>query len=174
MPLHSSHTIKQGTTAKLLLLFAADATDPGSPKTGLSSQASGGSAGYVREGEGATAIPLTNGEVGTWSEGGFAEIDPNLLPGVYQFGAPDAMLAEGSAHVLLALRFPGARVDPIEVALVAYDPQDEKCIGMTQLSDERRHQFLRQALPRMTEQEIALGVHVESELASRLAPDKTD
>jgi hypothetical protein len=61
-------------------------------------------------------------------------------------------------------------VEPLEVDLVAYDPQDETCIGMSQLSDERRHQFLRQALPRMTEMELELGRQAESELARRSQP----
>ena len=154
MPLHSSHTIKRGTTAKLLLLFAADAADPGLPKTGLSAQTPGASAGYVREGEGATAVPLTEGEVGTWSEGGFVEVDPDLLPGVYQFGAPDPMLAEGAARAMLVIRFPGGVVDPVEVDLVAFDSLDPIRLGMSALGPEERIQALRGAFPRLAAKEI--------------------
>jgi len=60
--------------------------------------------------------------------------------------------------------------DGLEVDLVAYDPQDGTCIGMSQLSDRRRHQFLRQALPRLTEMELELGRQAESELAGRSEP----
>jgi hypothetical protein len=170
VPVHSSHTIRWGTTSKLLLLYARDATGQ-TPETGLTHDTPGASAAYVREGEAATPVPLSQGAIGTWSAGGFVEVDPDLLPGVYQFGAPDQMLASGSAHVLLVVRFPGVLIDPVEADLVAYDPLDQKCIGMTQLGDERRHQFLRQALPRLTEQELMLGVQAESELASRLADE---
>lgn len=153
MPVHD-YTIKRGTTAKLLLLFAADASDPGSPKSGLSAKTPGGSAGYVREGEGATAVPLAEGKVGTWFEGGFAEVDPELLPGVYQFGAPDAMLAEGSTRAMLVIRFPGAVVDPVEVDLVAFDPLDSIRLGMSALGPEERIQALRGAFPRLAAKEI--------------------
>jgi hypothetical protein len=111
---------------------------------------------------------MVDGKVGRHVLGGFVEVDSALLPGVYQFDLPDEALAPGSPRAIVILRFAGAVIDPVELDLVAYDPQDEKCIGMTQLSDERRHQFLRQALPRMTEKDLALGVEAERELAEQV------
>jgi hypothetical protein len=173
MPVHALHVIMTSTTSRLLLVVARDA-EGRSGKTGLSPDSPGAGASFVREGEAARAIPLVPGEVGMWTSGGFVEVDAGLMPGVYQFGAPDGMLAAGSTRALLLLRFDDAMVDPIEIDLVAYDPQDEKCIGMAQLSDERRHQFLRQALPRLTEQELELGRQTEAELQSRLSARAAD
>jgi len=169
VPVHGFHTVKAGTTSKS---FFVHAVDPGSNagRTGLAADTPGASAGFVREGDTVPGrVALVPGRVGAHVEGGFVEVDPDLLPGVYQFGAPDAMLAEGSTQAILMLRFPGVEIEPVEVQLVAYDPQDPKCIGMTQLGDERRHEFLRRALPRLTEQELALGEAAERELAGRMA-----
>jgi hypothetical protein len=168
MPVHSPHTIKAGTTSKLLLMYARDEREGAKGKTGLTADTPGAVAGYIREGEGSSRMDLVSGQVGRWNPGGFAEVDPDLVPGVYQFGLPDQALAPGSTHVLVVLRFPGATVDPVEIELVAYDPQDVGCIGMAQLQDRKRHEFLRRALPRMTEQELALGAEVEGQLTARL------
>jgi hypothetical protein len=168
VPVHGFHTVKAGTSSKSFFVHAAE---PGSQagRTGLAADMSGAGAAFVREGAmGPQRVALVPGRVGEHVEGGFVEVDPDLLPGVYQFGAPEAMLAEGSTQAILVLRFPGAEIEPVEVQLVAYDPQDPKCIGMTQLGDERRHEFLRRALPRLTEQELSLGEAAERELAGRL------
>jgi hypothetical protein len=172
MPVHSPHTIKAGTTSKLLLVYARDRQGGSEGKTGLTATTPGATAGYIREGEAASSVDLVAGQVGRWSPGGFAEVDPDLVPGVYQLGMPDEALGSGSTHVLVILRFPGAAVDPVDIELVAYDPQDEGCIGMAQLQDKKRHEFLRRALPRMTEQELALGAQVEEQLTARLEGER--
>jgi hypothetical protein len=168
MPVHSAHTIQAGTTGRLLLVFAREAADESRGKAGLAHDSSGAGAAFIREGDGASRIALRAGQVGSWSSGAFAEVDADLLPGVYQLGLPDDVLAVGSTHVLVMLRFDGATVDPVDIELVAYDPLDEGCIGMAQLQDNKRHEFLRRALPRLTEQEFALGAQVEARLTSRL------
>ena len=101
-----------------------------------------------------------------------AEVDPELLPGLYQFGAPDEMLAEGSARAVLLIRFPDTVIKPVEINLVAYDPQDAERIGVWSLAGHKRHEFLRQALPRFTEMELALGEQAEKELAAKLSAKK--
>jgi hypothetical protein len=82
------------------------------------------------------------------------EVDPDLLPGIYQFGAPDEMLAPGSTRAVLVVQFPGAVIDPVEVDLVAFDPQDSVRLGMTALSPEARVEALRGAFPRLAAKEI--------------------
>src|SRR5262245_4297378 len=105
MPVEHAHTIKAGTTSKLLLLFAREAGGSGSPKTGLRHDTPGARAGYIREGaRRAWPVRLAPGRVGVHDPGGFVEVDRELLPGVYQFGAPDEVLANGAARVLLLLR----------------------------------------------------------------------
>jgi hypothetical protein len=95
-----------------------------------------------------------------------------LLPGVYQFGAPDEMIAEGSARAVLLIRFPDTMIKPVEINLVAYDPQDAERIGVWSLAGHKRHEFLRQALPRFTEMELALGEQAEKELKTKLSVEK--
>jgi hypothetical protein len=169
MPLEHRHAIKEGTTGKLLLVYAASTDDPAQGKPGLTHQTAGAVAAYVREGEpSAREITLVPGRVGGWTSGGFVEVDPRLLPGVYQLGAPDEMLAEGAVRVLVLLRFPGARIAPIDVHLVAYDPQDGERIGVWGLANHKRHEFLRRALPRLTEMELALGEEAEGKLRRRM------
>jgi hypothetical protein len=172
MPVQHNYTMKAGTKSKLLLVYATSADD-GSGKTGLAKNLSAGTAAYIREGDSvAHRIAMTEGRVGRWGPGALAEVDPELLPGVYQFGAPDEMIAEGSARALLLIRFPGTVVKPVEINLVAYDPQDAERIGVWSLAGHKRHEFLRQALPRFTEMELALGEKVEKELAAKLNATK--
>jgi hypothetical protein len=170
MPVQHAYTIKAGSVSKLLLVFARDGS--GEPRTGLRHDTAGATTAYVREGESrARAVPLAPGEVGVFRSGGFVEVDPGLLPGVYQLGAPDEMLAEGAARALLLLRFPGATLEPVEIHLVGYDPQDVERLGMRGLANRNRHEFLRQALPRLTEMELSLGEEAERRLNAKLSAE---
>src|SRR5690348_3428140 len=172
MPVQHNYTMKAGTKSKLLLVHATSTKDA-SGKTGLARNLSTGSAGYVREGESAShQVQMVEGRVGEWASGSFAEIDPELLPGLYQFGAPDEMLAEGSARAVLLIRFPEAVIKPVEIHLVAYDPQDAERIGVWSLAGHKRHEFLRQALPRFTEMELELGEQAEKALKGKLSAEK--
>ncbi|MEO5754020.1 MAG: hypothetical protein ABIR38_04880 [Chthoniobacterales bacterium] len=172
MPVPHTYTIKAGTKSKLLLVYATPA-DGVSGKTGLAKNLSAASAAYIREGDSAAReIPIVEGRVGEWGSGALAEVDPDLLPGLYQFGAPDEMLAENSARAVLLIRFPDAVIKPVEIHLVAYDPQDSERMGVWSLAGHKRHEFLRQALPRFTEMELALGQQAEEELAAKLKEKK--
>jgi hypothetical protein len=172
MPVQHAYTMKAGTKSKLLLVYATSA-DSISGKTGLTKNLSTGNAAYIREGESsARQVPIIEGRVGEWGSGALVEVDPELLPGVYQFGAPDEMLDEGSARALLLLRFPDTVIKPVEINLVAYDPQDAERIGVWSLAGHKRHEFLRQALPRFTEMELALGEQAEKELKAKLNAQK--
>jgi hypothetical protein len=157
MPVEHAHTFKAGTIAKRLLVYARDLD--GGPRTGLRADTPGATLAYIRAGEAAAVgVELRDAD--------FVEVDSELVPGVYHLAAPDAMLAEGTDRAVLVLRVPGARVEPIEVQLVAYDPQDPERMGVTGLSNRKRHEFLRQALPRFTEMELELGRQLEQELTT--------
>lgn len=150
-----SYALKKGIRSKILLVYALDATDMRSGKTGLSAQTLEGSAAYIREGEAIVRrTPLVEGKLGEHRAGSFAEVDSRLLPGVYQFGVPDEMLAAGAETVTLMLKFSGAVIEPISIHLVAYDPQDAERLGMTALGPEGRINALRGAFPRLTENEF--------------------
>jgi len=151
-----SYLLKKGTTSKILLIYALDASDPSSGKTGLNSQTPGASAAYIREGDAqARQIPLVEGKLGAYRAGSIVEVDSKLLPGVYQFCPPDEMLAAGAESVTLLLKFPGAVIEPTPVLLVAYDPQDSDRLGMSALGPEGRRAALRGAFPRLTEKELS-------------------
>jgi hypothetical protein len=169
----SHHTIKAGTTSKVLLVHGRSREGDGEGARGLRHDTPGASAAFIREGEPEPhRLALVHGRLGEHAPGSFVEVDAELLPGVYQFGPPDEMLASGSTRAVLMLRFPGAVFDPVEVALVAYDPQDDWCMGVEGLANRRRHEFLRRALPRLTEMELDLGRKGERELAARLGQDE--
>ena len=172
MPVQHAYTMKAGTKSKLLLVYAMS-VDSTSGKTGLARNLTAGSAAYIREGDSAAhRVPIAPGCVGKWESGGLAEVDPDLLPGVYQFGAPDEMIEEGAARAVLLIRFPDTIIKPVEINLVAYDPQDAERIGVWSLAGHKRHEFLRQALPRFTEMELALGEQAEKDLKAKLSPEK--
>jgi hypothetical protein len=129
--------IKQGTTSKLIRLFVQDsaATD-GSGKTGIAYNASGLSAYYLREGDStATQITLASGTTGTYSSGGWSEVDATNLPGIYEVGLPDACVdatSEGSVVVM----FKGATdMAPVlcEIELDAVDYRDATDFGLSNL-----------------------------------------
>jgi hypothetical protein len=172
MPVQHNYTMKAGTKSKLLLVYATSAAST-SGKTGLAKNLSAATAAYIREGDSTPRpVPIVQGRVGEWGSGALAEVDPELLPGLYQFGAPDEMLAEGSARAVLLIRFPDTVIKPVEINLVAYDPQDAERIGVWSLAGHKRHEFLRQALPRFTEMELALGEQAEKELKAKLNAEK--
>ena len=148
-----------------MFLYALDERAPDTPLTGLSGELRRATAAYAREGEQAVhRVELSEGRLGEWSPGSFAEADPELMPGVYQFSLPDEMIAGGSSRAIASVRFEGALIAPIEVSLVAFDPQDAERIGVWGLANHKRHEFLRRALPRLTEMEYALGEKAEGAL----------
>jgi hypothetical protein len=150
-----SYALKKGTTSKMLLVYALDSNDSHSGKTALSGKTPDASAAYIREGESQVKrIPLSEGKLGEYRAGSFVEVDSKLLPGVYQFGVPDEMLAPGAETVTLMLKFPGATIEPISIHLVAYDPQDADRLGMAALGPEGRKNALRGAFPRLTAKEL--------------------
>lgn len=157
MPVHSSYTIQWGSTGRSLLFIARD--DSGQGVSGLRASSPGAKAAYVRENEAAVALPLHS----------LTEVDPELVPGVYRLDLPAGVVAAGSPHVMVWIGFDEARVVPVDIELVAYDPTDPACIGMGQLQDHKRHEFLRRALPNLTEMEFEAGMNREKKLSDFLA-----
>ena len=93
--------LKPGTTSKVKRLFIYNSTD-GSALTGV---AHGDiTAYYIREGGAAVEVSLSAGTIGTWSSGGFVEITSANMPGIYEFGIPDAALASGADSVVIQLK----------------------------------------------------------------------
>lgn len=148
----SSYTIKHGTTGRVLILQAFRVR--GGPATGLRHDSPGATAAFVREREPPVAVRLVPGSRGQHVPGGFLEIDADLLPGLYAFGVPDQLLAPGSPHAVLLIRFDDALIEPVEIELVAYDPLDGVRLGMDALSPEWRVRALQGAFPRLALEEM--------------------
>ena len=168
MPVQHAPNILWGTTSRLFLIHARDSDDPFRGKTGLRHDSPGARAAFVREGEGAKEFRLTAGRHGAWNAGGFIEVDPELMPGVYQVGLPDELFAEGSSHAVLLFRFVGAFVDPIDIELVAYDPQEPYSIGIQELANKYRHAFLHKMMPGLTEDSLDKSEETQKRLTTTL------
>src|SRR5438552_15679146 len=126
-----SYALKKGTRSKILLVYALDAADMRSGKTGLNSRSPDSSAAYIREGEAKVRrILLIEGKLGEHRAGSFVEIDSKFLPGAYQFGVTDEMLAAGAETVTLMLNFPDAVIEPMFIHLVSYHPKHAGRIRM--------------------------------------------
>ena len=173
MGAHPRHTVQAGSRSRSLLVYVADAADATLPKSDLLADVPGVSATAIRAGErDPYPIRLTPGTVDSFVPGGWLEVDAGIAPGVYRFGVPNAVLAPGSWHVVLEFRFPGALIDPVEIALVAFDPQEAERIGMQAQVWEERQAFLREGLPRLAETELALqegAAERRAEVRARLA-----
>lgn len=129
--------IKKGTTSKLITVFIQDSSSTtGAGLTGLVYNSAGLTAYYYREGAGtgATAITLATMTLGTWATGGFIVVDATNMPGVYEIGLPDAVLASGADSVSVMLK--GAtNMAPLtlEIQLTDIDLHDSVRGGMTAL-----------------------------------------
>jgi hypothetical protein len=91
---------------------------------------------YIQENDSvATAISLSLGVLGTWSSGGWIEVDPALAPGIYQFGIPNAALSASANERSVVLRFSASGVSPktVPIQLVAINPYDTVRAGLTAL-----------------------------------------
>jgi hypothetical protein len=157
MPVHPIHTLRAGSTGQAILVYAEDPARPGTGRAGLSAADPGARAAYYREGSAvACPIRLAASTNGASAPGDFFEIDPERMPGVYRLRLPDEVLAPGPARVVLALSFPGAVLEPVEIALVSYDPQDEDHIGLGALDHDYHERVLRRAMPGLAKLELDL------------------
>jgi hypothetical protein len=159
MPSHGGYVVRAGSTSARFLVYAQARGEDGGARVGqagLRYDAPGAAAAYVREGEPARGIALRPGRPEGWSAGGFAEVDPDRVPGYYWFDVPDQVLARGASHALLLLRFAGAVMDPVEVALVGYDPGDSQRLGMGSLDPIEHGRFLRRGMPGLARLELAM------------------
>ena len=99
-------TVKKGTTSKILHLFILDSSkSDGSGLTGLLHNTASLTAYYIREGAASeTVISLVTATVGTYTSGGFKEVDATNMPGVYELHPPNACLAAGADSVVIFLK----------------------------------------------------------------------
>lgn len=122
--------IKAGSTS--VILSVPMRTSTGAMKTGLAH--TDVTVYYAREGVASpVAVVLSAGTPGTWSSGGWVELNAGNTPGVYQFGIPNAAIAASARDVVFHISATGAQTQVVRVPLVGYDPTDGVRIGLTSL-----------------------------------------
>lgn len=132
--------IKAGTTSKRLVVFIQDVSkNTGEGITGLSSASPGLTWAYWREDTGNSGgVPVTVASAtrGTFTSGGFVEIDSTTLPGFYEIGIPNAVLSATNTPSWAVCQLLGAlnmASISIEFQLVYYDPNDAVRLGLSAL-----------------------------------------
>jgi hypothetical protein len=125
-----------GATSEIWQIFIMDSSSStGAGLAGLVFNSAGLTAYYHRDTDTtATAITLVTMTVGTFTSSGFKEIDATNMPGWYQFCPPNAALASGAKSCGFHLKGATNMAPlPIEVQLVAYNPEDAVRLGLTAL-----------------------------------------
>jgi len=126
-------TVKAGATSRLEHVFILDsASTAGAGKTALTNASI--TAFYFRPGDTTTtgrSITLAGGTLGTWSSGGFIQVNATDMPGLYEIGIPNAIFAAGVNHAVVMIKGTGIAPVLLEYDLVAYDPLDTVRLGLT-------------------------------------------
>lgn len=113
--------IQLGATGVTRRVFIRDATT-GMGKTGLVYNTSGLAFAFAQNGDAsATAITLVAGTAGTWTSGGFREVDATKAPGLYDLDLPDAVAAGTPREVALTWKGTGVLDDGDVFAITATD-----------------------------------------------------
>lgn len=127
-------SIKAGTTSKTCNVFVQDSSKTtGVGLAGLTNNSSGLLAHYIREGESSSnPITVTSAAIGTWTSGGFIEIEASAMPGLYQIGLPNAVCS-ANAKSATVYYFGATNMAPsvLELELTGVDNQDSVHFGLT-------------------------------------------
>ena len=127
--------IKQGTTSKLLKLFVQDTSV--TDGSGLTGVAHGDITGYwIAEGDASpTPLSFSAGTTGTWSDGGWSEVDSTNLPGVYELGITNNAIDATSEGSVLIMIKGATNMAPVvcELELDAVDYRDATDFGLSNL-----------------------------------------
>lgn len=128
-------TIKAGTTSFIDHVFVANnnATNQAG-LTGLTSASSGLKWYYIRRGGTATSVTPASATVGTFTSGGFKEIDSTNMPGWYEIGVPNAVLAAGATAAAMMLSgVSGMAPVNVQYSLTGVDFQNTNNAGLAAL-----------------------------------------
>jgi hypothetical protein len=113
--------IKAGTTNYTEFIYLST--------TGYNSSTIGLKAFYIRPGSNNTQITLASQTVnGAWVSGGFIEVDPINMPGLYRFDVPNAVLSSGVTTSVLQI----INQTTNDKAIVSYKFQDPINLNLTQ------------------------------------------
>jgi hypothetical protein len=92
-----------GTTSKKIRIYIQDSTKvDGSGLTGLVYNTSGLTWYWIKDGDSSsTSVSIVTATLGTYTSGGFKEVDGTNMPGIYEIGLPTGVLAGGTANTML-------------------------------------------------------------------------
>lgn len=97
--------VKDATNKIIEVLLRDATTGQGKPAIAFGTV----TAYYMREGAAAAlTITMVSAVLGTYTSGGWVEVDATNLPGLYQFGIPNAALASGADAATLFFQVSGA------------------------------------------------------------------
>jgi hypothetical protein len=126
-----------GSTGHVLMIFVQDSTKTtGEGLPGLVFNSAGLTCYYKRNsGTASVAVTLaTITTLGTFTSGGFKEVDATNMKGLYEFHPPDAAYAAGAKSVVIMLQGAGNMAPVlIEIELTAVNNQDGQGYGLTAL-----------------------------------------
>lgn len=125
-----------GTTSQIVNIFVQDnSVATGAGLTGLTNSSSGLTCYYKRNtGSASVSVTLASATLGTFTSGGFKEVDSTNMPGVYELGIPNAALTSGADSVVVMLQ--GAtHMAPVtlEIELTAVNNQNGNNFGLAYL-----------------------------------------
>lgn len=130
------YSVVGGTTSKIAQLFIQDSSSTiGAGLAGLTNNSSGLKCHYIRDKDSASvAVALTSAAIGTYTSSGFIEVESSAMPGVYQFGVPNAAVSANATSVLIHM-FGATNMAPnvSEIEITATNNQDSVRSGMTAL-----------------------------------------
>lgn len=129
--------IKRGSTSVRRLIYIANNNSmTGEGLTGLTYNSSGLTAYYFAgDLSDEVQITLASATLGTWTSGGFVEVDATNMPGWYEVGIPNAALDGGNE---VAIQYRGAtNMVPVNlyIELDAVDYQSSTDFGLSKFSD---------------------------------------
>ena len=114
--------VQQGSTS-VRLRVQLSSTTTGAAKTGQPFN-SALTMAYFRDGDtAATAITIVAGTIGTWSSGGWVEINSTTAPGLYEVGVPNAVFANAVNQATLQINTASGMPVCIHYQVVPWNPQ---------------------------------------------------
>jgi hypothetical protein len=118
--------VQVGSTSKRMVIFVQNATSTvGAGLTGLTHASSGLEWWWYSETSGTdTQVTLAGQTLGTWTSGGFVQVDATNLPGFYELGIPNVLLT-GTTPTWVTMQLAGAvSMVPvnIEIELTGFNP----------------------------------------------------
>ena len=102
--------IPAGITSKMLTVFVQNSTSTvGGGLTGLVYNSAGLEwYWFAEDSTTSTAISLATMTLGTWATGGFVQVDATNLPGFYEIGIPNTLLAATNSRTWVTMQLQGA------------------------------------------------------------------